>query len=113
MFFPSNSLLLASGADPLAMDDNNLTPLEVAVRADSPFELIVMLLQKPKPNVRGRSRSDGNSILHVAASRNDRHLAHAILHFGGDMKALNNQRQSPMDVALGCNASGRAPHNIL
>lgn len=121
----SVAALLAAGADPDAADKHEQTPLQIAIRANSPNIVRMLLKHGADPNRRMPAGWHGWTPLHLAALRENPAIVELLIRYGADVNAeeMVNARarrggrepepKTPLDLASGETAEVLREHGAL
>ena len=90
-------LLLESGADPNAKDDQQSTPLHHAMYSDGAISLAKMLIQAGA-DINAENRDQWTS-LHIAAKHQNTEMVQMLVHEGADVHARERENWTPLHVA--------------
>ncbi|MES2771661.1 MAG: ankyrin repeat domain-containing protein [Pseudomonadota bacterium] len=96
---PSIDRLIKAGAQVNAQTpEEGYTPLHMAIQANSPFELLAVLIE----NGAERNRADraGNTPLHLAVKENALGVLTPLVDAGADINAKNHQGDTPSHLAF-------------
>ncbi|MGH7756649.1 MAG: ankyrin repeat domain-containing protein [Vulcanimicrobiaceae bacterium] len=94
--------LLASGAEPNAIDPRDRTALDYAMLRDSAPAVKALIAGGASLALQDRN---GDTALHLAARGGDPTLVQALLAAGANPGAVNARNQTPLDVARGLHTS--------
>lgn len=94
---------MSKGSDVTALDNQQCTPLHLAVKVGS-LETVRLLLSPMLPNTLEVKDKDQNTPLHVAGMHNRVEILNFLLDQGADVTARNSRNMTCLDEAIEWNA---------